>query len=59
MTSRRKPEFSMNADLENFRYEVAEEIAINNKKHRGLTGGTFAKGAGATTKNIGAAPQQQ
>ncbi len=38
MANRRKPEFSLTADLEKFKYEVAEEISINNKKHRGLTG---------------------
>ncbi len=38
MPGRKKPEFPLTPSLENFKYEVAEEIAINNKKHQGLLG---------------------
>ncbi len=35
MPRRNKPEFPLTASLEKFKYEVAEEISINNNKHRG------------------------
>jgi hypothetical protein len=47
MASRKKPEFSMTADLEKFKYEVAEEIS-HNKKHQGLAN---ILGAKTLTKN--------
>lgn len=43
MAGKKKPEFSMTADLEKFKYEVAEEISINNKRHQGLTSSLSAK----------------
>lgn len=36
MPRRKKPEFNLTADLEKFKYEVADEIAINNKKNGSL-----------------------
>lgn len=31
---RKKPEFQMNPELEKFKYEVAQEIGIANRKHK-------------------------